>query len=125
MNYTHDKNTNKLLPVFESRNAGTKVFVYVNESNDDAIIPFEFKFEHHLSSPEMKATDILIPNSSETTSVQIPEFHFVELSGGAGTKMKNNSVKLIGSYRPADYDKNAKRDLMGIVFLKVSIRQVR
>ena len=125
VDYKRDNRSNQLLPVFESRNAGTKILVRPLESKDDSSIPFEFTFEFHFATPEIKTTEIRNPESQKILVLQAPEFHSIKLSGDKNTVMKNNSVRLIGSYQVALDDKNENSGQTGIVFLKASLKKIR
>ena len=123
--YRRDNRTNKLLPIFESRNAGTEIFVHSVNSKNDSIIPFEFKFKHHFAAPKMKTTEIHIAETNKIAPLLIPVFHSIMLCGDEGTVMKNNTVKIIGRYQTAGYDKNQSPGQTGIVFLKTHIKRSR
>ncbi len=125
VNYKRSKKSKHMLPVFESLNAGTKIFVRSIDSIDNSIVPFEFKFEHHFTEPEMRLTEIHIPKTQKIATLQLPELHSIQLSGTEGTVMKNNAVKIIGTYQSTFYDENQTPGQMAIVFLKASLRQIK
>lgn len=123
--YKRDNKTNKLLPVFETRNVGTSVEVQSHSLEDDSKVYFEFDFEHHYSAPMMETTGIQILGDSGVITIQVPRFHSLKIYSEPNTLMQNNSVKLIGHYLTSEVGGNQANTHMGIVFLRASVQPVR
>lgn len=120
--YKRDQKTKHLLPVFETQNVGTSIEIQTHALESNSDIAFEFDFTHHYAAPEMDTAGINIAGSSGVVAASKPIFHALKIQSSQHMLMKNNGVKLIGSYRITKKNEGGTEPVIGLVFLKVFAR---
>ncbi len=114
--YEWQKDSDKILPIFETRTVGTVFEMDPVLGADDSTIDISFHLEHHTAPPSQEMTQIRLPDSDNNIDFSLPVFHSKTIL--TQITIQSGTTRIIAVYRPTGKAEYEKENLMEIVFLK-------
>lgn len=121
--YEWQKESDKVLPVFETRTIGTVFELDSVLGADNSTIDISFFLEHHTAPPGHEVTQIRLPESDNNIEFSLPVFHSKTVR--TQITIKSGTTRIIAVYRPTGKAEYEKENLMEIVFLKGHVVSTR